>query len=223
MRTAVREVFALAAAAYGRGNPLLRVEREETQALLPGLAGVDALDVGCGTGHYAAHARAGGARLAVALDLTLEMLRRAPAPAVLADGARLPLRDESFDVVVAALALSYLDAPRRGLAEIARVLRKGGTLVLSDLHEAAIARGWRRSFAAPSGEALAIAAPPLTSEALARGLAEAGLTVEARREVTVDARLEPEFRHAGRRDFATLFGTPLLVVLRARKGEPDAR
>jgi hypothetical protein len=47
--------------------------------------------------------------------------------------------------------------------------------------------------------------------------------VEARREPLIDARLEPEFRRAGRTDFEALCGTPLLLVIRARKGAPDAR
>ena len=70
MKTAVRDVFAVAAAAYDRGNPLLALERPDTEALLPVLAGRDVLDVGAGTGHYARLAAALGARIAIAFDLT---------------------------------------------------------------------------------------------------------------------------------------------------------
>ena len=218
MRTSVREVFAAAAAAYGRGNPLLALERPETEALLPVLAGKDVLDLGAGTGHYAALARAAGARLSVALDSTLEMLASAPRPAVAADASLLPVRDASVDVVVAALLLSFVLDRRAVLREAARVLRPGGTLVLSDLHPVASERGWRRSFESRSGETLVIDAPPPAVAEISAGLEAAGLTVEVRREPVIDSRLEPEFRRAGRKDLESLRGTPLLVLFRARKG-----
>jgi SAM-dependent methyltransferase len=221
MRTSVREVFAVAAATYGQGNPLLAVERPETQALLPVLAGRDVLDLGAGRGHYAALARAAGARLAVALDVTLEMLDGIPGPSVAADAASLPLRSDAVDVVVAALVVSHLDAPRQALREAARVLRSGGVLVLSDLHPVASERGWRRVFAAAGGRRVEASGSPHSVEWLRASLEAFGFTLDEVREPVVDERLVPHFRAAGRRDFDDLRGTPLLVVLRARKtGEP---
>jgi SAM-dependent methyltransferase len=216
--SAVRELFAAAAGRYARGSTLLVAERPETAALLPPLAGKDVLDLGAGTGHYAALARAAGARRAVALDLTREMLAAAPRPALLADAGRLPLRDGCLDVVVAALLVSFVADRRAVFREVARVLRSGGRLVLSDLHAIASRLGWRRSFEGAAGERLVIEAPPPHPDLLAEELAAAGLELEARREPVIDERLEPEFRRAGRSDFAALRGTPLLVVLRARKG-----
>lgn len=217
MRTDVREVFAAAAASYGRGNPLLVVEREETAALLPDLAGRDVLDLGAGHGHYARLARTLGARRAVALDLSPAMAAEAPPPAVVGDAARLPLASASLDVVVAALVLSYAAPWADALREAGRVLRGGGALVLSDLHPVASERGWRRSFDGADGRTLTLEAPPAGLRELRAALEEAGLALERWREPEVDERLEPEFRRAGRRDFARLRGTPLLVVLRARK------
>jgi SAM-dependent methyltransferase len=214
----VREVFAVAAAAYDRGNPLLAVERPETAALLPPLAGRDVLDLGAGRGHWAALARASGAARVVALDLTPEMVRAATVPAVVADAGRLPVRDARFDVVIAALVLSYLADPARALREFARVLRPGGALIASDLHPAAVARGWRRRFDAGGGRTVEVEAPPLSVADLRRGLAEAGLALDALREPVVGLELEPYFRRAGRRDFRALRGAPVLVVLRAWKG-----
>ena len=213
----MREVFAVAAGAYHRGNPLLAVERPETQAVLPVLAGRDVLDLGAGRGHYAALARAGGARVSVGLDLTYEMLERAGRPAVVADAVRLPLAAGTMDVVVAALVLSYLSDAQGALREAARVLRPGGVLVLSDLHPIATRLRWRRVFPAEGGRSVEAEATPYTLDRLRAWLEAAGFLVEECREPAVDERLMTHFQAAGRRDFEGLRGTPLLVVLRARK------
>lgn len=223
MKTSVREIFAVAAASYGRGNPLLALERPETEALIPDVSGAAVLDLGAGPGHYAALATALGSRLSIAFDLSLEMLGRAPRPAVVGDAAQLPLRDASVDVVVAALLLSFVPDRRAVLAEAARVLRPGGVLVLSDLHPVASERGWSRSFQGLSGERLVIDAPPPTAAEVAADLAATGFVVEVRSEPVIDERLEPEFRRAGRRDFESIRGVPLLLLFRARKGSHDAR
>lgn len=223
MRTSVREVFAVAAAAYDRGNPLLALERPETEALLPALAGCYVLDVGAGTGHYARLAAALGARLAIAFDLTPEMLGKAPRPALVGDASRLPFASESLDVTIAALLLSFVKDVEAALREIARVLRPGGTLVASDLHPVASERGWHRSFTGPNGERIVIEAPPPQVARVEAALAAAGLVLEARLEPAIDARLLPAFRDAGRRDFDVLQGTPLLQIFRARKRGTDAR
>lgn len=219
MRTDVREVFSAAAASYGRGNPLLFVEREETPRLLPPLADRDVLDLGCGHGHYALLARSLGARRVLAVDFALPMVLAAPRPAVVADAERLPLPGGSVDVVIAALLLSFVREPGRFLAEVARVLRPGGAVVASDLHPAASALGWRRSFDDGQGATRVLDAPPLPLAALLSALSAAGLVLAERREPVIDERLEPEFRRAGRTDFARLKGMPLLVAFRAVRGD----
>jgi SAM-dependent methyltransferase len=47
---------------------------------------------------------------------------------------RLPLPDDSADVIVCALALVHVPRLQPVLAEFARVLRPGGDLVISDVH-----------------------------------------------------------------------------------------
>jgi SAM-dependent methyltransferase len=46
----------------------------------------------------------------------------------------LPFPDGAFDLVVCALALAHCPDLRAPIAELARVLRRGGRLVVSDLH-----------------------------------------------------------------------------------------
>jgi ubiquinone/menaquinone biosynthesis C-methylase UbiE len=216
----VQEVFAVAAQSYEDGNPLLVVEREETAALMPVLGGLDVLDLGAGCGHYARLATALDARSALALDVTEEMVRRAPERAVVGDAGHLPLRGESFDVVIAALVISYVSDRQAVFAEVARVLRPQGALVLSDLHPVARRLGWSRSFPGASEASVRIEAPPPTLAELASDMSRAGLSLELTREAAIDDRLRAEFQRAGRRDFEALRGTPLLVMARARKGGP---
>lgn len=51
----------------------------------------------------------------------------------LADMYRLPLAEASFDLVVMQMVLHYAEDPPSALAEVARVLRPGGTLIVIDL------------------------------------------------------------------------------------------
>lgn len=101
------------------------------------------LDVGCGDGVMLYKVRRRGGR-AVGVDLELdglaagrEELRRAGAPAPLACGSgyALPFRDGAFDYVTAAEIIEHLDRPGDWLAEVRRVLRRGGVLALTTPHQ----------------------------------------------------------------------------------------
>jgi SAM-dependent methyltransferase len=90
------------------------------------------LDVAAGPGHAAHDARLRGADV-VAVDRSAAMLALARRlhpglPILQADACALPLEDTSFDAVVAGFYLNHLDDPRRGMAELVRVLRRGGRL-----------------------------------------------------------------------------------------------
>ena len=76
------------------------------------------------------------------LDLTPAMLARAQAKIAAAglearvalhqgDAGQLPWPDASFDLVTSLEALEFFPRPRRALAEMARVLRPGGALIVS--------------------------------------------------------------------------------------------
>ena len=97
------------------------------------------LDVGCGTGALLEEVRARWPGAAgVGVDLSLEMLaiarhRLPPTVALIAaDAGRLPLADGSFDLATCTSALHHWPEPEVALAEVARVLRPGGRLVLTD-------------------------------------------------------------------------------------------
>jgi demethylmenaquinone methyltransferase/2-methoxy-6-polyprenyl-1,4-benzoquinol methylase len=99
------------------------------------------LDCGLGSGTFsAAFARAVfGGIIVTGVDISLAMLRHAAAnlAAVGAtaslqrgDARCLPYRDGAFDTVLSAHMLEHVPAPRVALAEMARVLRPGGLLII---------------------------------------------------------------------------------------------
>lgn len=129
-------------------------------------AGDRVLDVGCGEGRFAAELLRVGA-LVVGIDVAEEPLARARALAPeldlrLVDGeGRWGLPDASFDVVWAGEVIEHVADTAGWLSELRRVLRSGGSLLLSTpTHERLTLLGLalsKRSFAAhfdPRGEHL---------------------------------------------------------------------
>lgn len=99
------------------------------------LRGRTVLDVAGGDGYWAAQARRRGAR-AVSVDLARHKLRRGrrlrEAPSLVeGDALRLPLRDASVDKVLSICAIEHFADGPAALAEMARVLKPRGELVLS--------------------------------------------------------------------------------------------
>lgn len=110
------------------------------RSALPLLAPGDVLDIASGDG-VLAELLAPHARRYVCIDSSprvvaaaSERLRRfANVEVRVGDMHALPFKDGSFDLVVLMHALTYADKPAQAVAEAARVLRKGGRLLLSSL------------------------------------------------------------------------------------------
>ncbi|MFJ7209715.1 class I SAM-dependent methyltransferase [Streptomyces sp. NPDC098789] len=97
------------------------------------------LDAGCGTGRALTELRSavGPSGTVLGADLTPQMLaaavaagRAAAGALLLADVARLPLRDGGLDAVFASGLIAHLPDPEANLRELARVVRPGGRLAL---------------------------------------------------------------------------------------------
>ena len=138
-------------------NPLIRVEEPVVRAMIDRVPKGRALDAACGTGRHTAYLASRGHRVS-GVDATAEMLDKARARVPSADLrqgdlAGLPFEDGTFDLAVCALALSHLPDPAPAILELARVLRPGGTLVLSDLHPTMLLLGGTGFFVDASGQA----------------------------------------------------------------------
>lgn len=84
------------------------------------VAGGVVLDAGAGSGVAGDAARDRGAARVVGVDLAPAMLTGSPS-AVAADVTRLPFRDGTFDLAVAAFSIGHVPEPVSALAELRRV------------------------------------------------------------------------------------------------------
>jgi ubiquinone/menaquinone biosynthesis C-methylase UbiE len=100
------------------------------------------LDVGCGTGYFAARAArvAGPTGRVVGIDPSPPVIRYAARHAPpgctfhVASAQQLPYPDHSFDVVISSVALHHIAGPGRptALTQMRRVLRPGGRLLIAE-------------------------------------------------------------------------------------------
>ena len=108
--------------------------------MLPPVEDLRCLDLGCGEGHNTRLLAARGAEV-TAIDISEVFIDAAVSADpervidhVIGDGAVLPFRSASFDVVTAFMSLMDVADPERTLQEIARVLRPRGVVQFSVLH-----------------------------------------------------------------------------------------
>ncbi len=111
------------------------------RALLPAMAQLRVVDLGCGFGWFCRWAAAEGAARILGLDVSERMLARArveTAPGAVtyrrADLEQLDLPAASFDLAYSALALHYIEDLEGLLAAVHRALVPGGRLVFSVEH-----------------------------------------------------------------------------------------
>jgi SAM-dependent methyltransferase len=110
--------------------------RQSLDALLGRGAG-PCLEVGCGTGAYAAQIRGlGWTPLGVDLSAGMLAYARKRLPAAQGDAAALPVRDGSLEAAVAVMVHTDMPDYPAVLREVARVLRPGGTFVHVGVHPA---------------------------------------------------------------------------------------
>ena len=137
-------MFDQVAAGYDRTNNVLSVGNAllwrvaTTRAVNP-RPGEKILDLAAGTGTSSASLAKSGAHV-VAADFSpgmIEVGRRQQAGVpnvefVVADGMDLPFADDEFDAVTISFGLHNISDPHKGLAELFRVTRPGGRIVICE-------------------------------------------------------------------------------------------
>jgi SAM-dependent methyltransferase len=111
---------------------------ESDARILPAdLAGLDAVELGCGTAYVSSWLARRGAR-PIGVDISSQQLFTARAfqrefgvsfPLLQADAERVPMRSECFDFAVSEYGASIWCDPYRWVPEASRLLRPGGSLV----------------------------------------------------------------------------------------------
>lgn len=97
-------------------------------------AGTLVLDVGCGPGSTLGLLRDRGfRRVGIDLSLTLAREARAAGETAVGDAERLPFGDGAFAAVVMECVLSAVPDKEAAMGEVARVLERGGSVLLSDV------------------------------------------------------------------------------------------
>jgi demethylmenaquinone methyltransferase/2-methoxy-6-polyprenyl-1,4-benzoquinol methylase len=135
----VARMFDRVARRYDITNTLLsggqdKLWRMATRKALAPVAGERVLDLAAGTGVSTVELGRDGA-WCVAADFSLGMLqagRQRNLPMVAADALHLPFPDATFDAVTISFGLRNVVDPDAGLAELARVTRPGGRLVVCE-------------------------------------------------------------------------------------------
>jgi malonyl-CoA O-methyltransferase len=205
------------AALYERDdNPLLPMEGPVVAAAWGDVRGLEAVDLGCGTGRHALRLAAEGASV-TAVDFSEGMLAEARAKPgaeairfVVHDLATpLPFPAARFDLAVSGLVLEHLHDLGRFLAETRRILRPGGRAVVSAMHPAMFLRGAEARFTDPAtGERVVPGSIAHPMGAIVLAALRAGFRLEDVVEVPVDEAFAARHPRSAR-----YLGWPMLLVL----------
>jgi SAM-dependent methyltransferase len=139
----IREEFTHQSGSFGKAAVMTSAEMLGALIeLVPEDASARWIETACGTG-LVSRALAGKVGSVTGVDLTPAMLEQAKSGAAdegvenagfsVGDATALEFADGSFDGAVTRLSLHHIPLPGRAIAELARVVRPGGTVIVGDL------------------------------------------------------------------------------------------
>lgn len=188
-------------------------------------------DIGCGTGRHLQRVLDRRADIVVGIDFSRQMLARAGAKfanssvcLIESNASNLPLVSSSFDIVLCTLVLGHISELDTAVAEITRILKPGGTVLISDWHPVNYDYDAQRTFKIVcrdgSCATCAVQSFPHLIHDYRTAFQKHGLAIEEFQELYIDERLKPIYEKLGRLDlYRKSRQNPLLFLSRLRKGE----
>lgn len=163
------------------GNPMVAASEWALDRAPLDCAGLDVVELGCGTGRHLARVLAAGARSYLGVDPSRGMLERARARFVdprarFLEGDATALAPASCDLVLVVLVLEHVTDLAGTMRAIARALRPRGRLRIVEIHPSLVAAGTVAHFAAGDAE-VRFASTAHEVPALRAAIADAGMDV----------------------------------------------
>jgi malonyl-CoA O-methyltransferase len=193
-------------------SPIVALEYRALVPWMESLAPRRAIDVGCGTGRWTARLRAIGVDASPAMLAVAARKDGLRGRLAVGDAVALPIASGSADLVLCTLTFGHIRDQAGAMREFVRVLQPAGTLILTDFHPLAAARGWRRTFR-HDGQTYELENHPYTVPQLCE--MAGGLTLDCVAEASIG---EPErelFERARRPDlFAAACAAPAVLLTR---------
>ncbi len=202
-------------------NPLIKLENRFLPPVLGDVAGLEVLDVGCGTGRHALAMAENGARV-TGIDFSAGMLAQAQSKVTGREitfvehdiESAFPLSSNSFDRVVCGLVIDHVTNLNGLFREMHRVCRSDGRIIVSVMHPAMNLRDAQARFTDP--ETGSITRPASQEHCLSdyvRAVVQADLSIDDMTEHIVDDELAAESPRAVR-----YAGWPMLLLMQLKPG-----
>lgn len=182
------------------------------------------VDVGCGTGRHWAKLMVQNPAGIVGYDVSEGMLamlqRKFPTATtyLLGDeGLLVHTPDQSCDMVISTLTMAHIPDAAAALQEWYRVLKPGGSVIITDYHPTALARGANRSFA-HQGKTVHIKNHVHTIDAIKNNCGQLDIQVLRLKEQAIDDSMKPWYeKQNALAIFEQYKGTPIIYGLFAQK------
>lgn len=116
------------------------------------IKGSSIVDVGCGTGRHWKKIMEKAPQQLSGFDVSEKMLvmlqQKFPQAIthIIQNGSLQPLADNSCDLLISTLTIAHIENAASALQEWSRVLKPGGSMIITDYHPAALEKGAKRTF-----------------------------------------------------------------------------